>query len=37
MSISVNSLSNTSSFPANQSLPVSGNYADVITITGIAQ
>lgn len=37
ISIAVNSLSNTTSFPLNQELPLAGNYADVITITGIAQ
>jgi len=37
LSIAISSLSNTASFPANQNLPISGNYGDVITITGIAQ
>lgn len=37
ISISVNNLANTASFPTTQNLPLAGNYADVVTITGIAQ
>lgn len=37
ISIAVTNLSNTASFPTTQSLPLAGSYADVVTITGIAQ
>ncbi|HEY3920363.1 MAG TPA: spore coat protein U domain-containing protein [Stellaceae bacterium] len=37
ISIAVTNLANTTSFPTGQNLPLAGSYADVVTITGIAQ